>query len=236
MWSLALGVAGFAAGFFGPMLLRPDANQGPMVGIFITGPGGALAGLILGALFRFLPVSNARRWQALGVSMAALVLGTLYFALPPPQTIGQLFEADMQSCQDPAELVDDAIAHWDRRIRDVHWAAPRANWKQDVSRMLLENDGVVLHVRVNRHNRILRHRKPWNANRVSAEGWRPAGHTQTYFARFAGVSCDEYESLPATLYQPYGQGSRDWPPVELSLLLNLSTIEEAPGRYRALAR
>jgi hypothetical protein len=30
------------------MVLAPDANQGPMLGIFITGPGGASLGAILG--------------------------------------------------------------------------------------------------------------------------------------------------------------------------------------------
>lgn len=42
------GGVGFALGFFGPMLLAPDANQGPMLGIFITGPLGFLGGLVWG--------------------------------------------------------------------------------------------------------------------------------------------------------------------------------------------
>jgi hypothetical protein len=36
------------AGFFGPMLLALGANQGPLLGIFITGPLGFLAGLAWG--------------------------------------------------------------------------------------------------------------------------------------------------------------------------------------------
>ena len=48
--ALQVGLIGFAAGFFGPMLLAPDANQGPMLGIFITGPGGFLLGLIYGVV------------------------------------------------------------------------------------------------------------------------------------------------------------------------------------------
>jgi hypothetical protein len=47
-WALLLGLAGFAAGFFGPMLVAPDANQGPLLGLLITGPGSAVAGLMLG--------------------------------------------------------------------------------------------------------------------------------------------------------------------------------------------
>lgn len=46
--ALVLGTLGFALGFFGPMIFAPDANQGPMLGIFITGPGGALLGGLLG--------------------------------------------------------------------------------------------------------------------------------------------------------------------------------------------
>ena len=44
------GVIGFVGGFFGPMLLTPDANQGPMLGLFITGPGGVVIGGLCGAL------------------------------------------------------------------------------------------------------------------------------------------------------------------------------------------
>jgi hypothetical protein len=48
--ALILGGLGFAAGFLGPMILTPEANQGPMLGIFITGPIGFLLGLIYGLI------------------------------------------------------------------------------------------------------------------------------------------------------------------------------------------
>jgi len=50
VWALRLGLAGFLGGFFGPMILRPDANQGPMLGIFITGPLGVLVGALFGMI------------------------------------------------------------------------------------------------------------------------------------------------------------------------------------------
>jgi hypothetical protein len=43
------GVIGFIGGFFGPMILAPESNQGPMLGIFITGPGGFVIGALCGA-------------------------------------------------------------------------------------------------------------------------------------------------------------------------------------------
>lgn len=81
-WTLSLGVVGGAAGFFGPMILNPEANQGPLLGILISGPGGAVAGALLGRLFRFLPFSDSVRGQALVLSCTLLGLGTLWFALP----------------------------------------------------------------------------------------------------------------------------------------------------------
>ena len=81
-WTFALGVTGGVAGFFGPMFLNPAASQAPLLGLVITGPGGALAGTLLGHVFRFLPFSDSVRGQALLLACTLLGLGTLWFALP----------------------------------------------------------------------------------------------------------------------------------------------------------
>jgi hypothetical protein len=47
---LILGGIGFVAGFFGPIIFRPEANQGPLLGIFVTGPLGFVLGAVVGAL------------------------------------------------------------------------------------------------------------------------------------------------------------------------------------------
>lgn len=52
--ALLLGGIGFIGGFFGPMLLAPEANQGPLLGLFITGPGGVVVGAVAGALLALL--------------------------------------------------------------------------------------------------------------------------------------------------------------------------------------
>lgn len=48
--ALVLGGLGFIGGFFGPMIFAPEANQGPLLGLFITGPGGAALGAVVGWL------------------------------------------------------------------------------------------------------------------------------------------------------------------------------------------
>jgi hypothetical protein len=46
-----VGFVGFILGFVGPIVFAPEANQGPLLGIFITGPAGAVIGFVAGALY-----------------------------------------------------------------------------------------------------------------------------------------------------------------------------------------
>lgn len=46
----SLGFIGFVAGFVGPIIFTPQANQGPLLGIFITGPLGFVVGGLVGAI------------------------------------------------------------------------------------------------------------------------------------------------------------------------------------------
>ncbi len=50
-WAGIAGGVGFFGGFFGPMVLTPEANQGPLLGLFITGPLGVVAGAIGGLTY-----------------------------------------------------------------------------------------------------------------------------------------------------------------------------------------
>ena len=47
-WAWRTGLAGFVLGFAGPILVTPEANQGPLLGLFITGPVGFVLGGVIG--------------------------------------------------------------------------------------------------------------------------------------------------------------------------------------------
>lgn len=49
--AVVTGGLGFCAGFFGPLLFTPGANQGPLLGIFITGPLGLVVGGVAGGIY-----------------------------------------------------------------------------------------------------------------------------------------------------------------------------------------
>jgi hypothetical protein len=46
-----VGGISFIAGFVGPIVFMPQSNQGPLLGIFFTGPIGFTVGGILGAVY-----------------------------------------------------------------------------------------------------------------------------------------------------------------------------------------
>ena len=45
-----VGVVCFLIGFVGPLIFSPGSNTGPMLGIFITGPLGAVVGAVCGVV------------------------------------------------------------------------------------------------------------------------------------------------------------------------------------------
>ena len=53
-----LGAISFIGGFLGPIVFAPDANQGPLLGLLITGPLGVVVGAIGGYIYGF-----SREWQ-----------------------------------------------------------------------------------------------------------------------------------------------------------------------------
>jgi hypothetical protein len=236
LWVITLGAVGFCAGFFGPIALNPEANQGPLLGLFITGPIGLLAGIVLGAAFRWLPVSTARRWQALLAANVALLFGTLYYCLPQPATHGYLVQGTLARCQATGQASAEAIRYWDDRIAGAPWAKVRDGWKDELPALVASHPAVVLTIDVRRENRIVRHRKPWNRGRIGAEGWHDRSGTQRYFAAYDGGSCAAYRTGLPVLFVPYGQHSSAWPPDDLPGLLHLARIERAPDRYLEMAK
>jgi hypothetical protein len=53
IWAAVAGALGFCGGFFGPLIFMPQANQGPLLGIFLTGPLGFIGGGLCGTVYAF---------------------------------------------------------------------------------------------------------------------------------------------------------------------------------------
>jgi hypothetical protein len=53
VYGFVIGGICFLIGFIGPIIVTPEANQGPLLGIFITGPLGFVFGILVGLFYFF---------------------------------------------------------------------------------------------------------------------------------------------------------------------------------------
>jgi len=240
-WVFFLGAAGFTAGFLGPLALNPGANQGPLLGILITGPGGALLGLLLFVVCFALRVPADWQWLALKTFSGTIAVLTLFFCLPQPVFRGFVEEIQVAACKPPVEMADQAVAYWQKRIAGVTWQPPRANWEQDSRARLAQDPAVILDVTVLRRLPIYESRKPWNRGAISTPGWVATSEQKSYYVGYAGESCASFGSgsklLQYVSYSTpaYDGNAQNWPPREVSAFLNLLSLEPVPPAYEPLA-
>jgi hypothetical protein len=173
LWIVLLGVSGFVAGFFGPMIFIPESNLGPIVGILFSGPAGFGLGLVMFLVMKGARLPAPTQWTLLVVFGVAGVLTTLFFVQPEPATRGFEVEIAIERIRPAGESADAVAAEWKTRIAQVTWANPRGGWEEQMRTALAADSGVVAESVLLRQRSIKEHRKPWNRGRLFATPWQP---------------------------------------------------------------
>jgi hypothetical protein len=234
-WLAVLGAAGFAAGFFGPIVFVPEANQGPLVGIFVSGPAGVVIGFALFGVCSLLSVAPRTQWRLLLGAAAAGVALTLLAVQPEPALRGRIYDAAVESCERPIDTEPAVLRDWGERMARVTWAAPRTGWQRDMHAALAAAPGVVIIARIARQNAVLENRKPWNRGVIVAAGWQPGTEAKSLYV--ASGSCAQYTAgqrlrgferydVPDRIEAP-----KEWPPTKLESVLDASVWEPVPPDY-----
>jgi hypothetical protein len=234
-WPLALGATGFACGYFGPIALAPEANQGPLLGIFVTGPGGVLLGVVLGAVAVLLPLSERQRRGALWVACAVVGLATLYWSTPPPAYRGEIVDGEVRGCHAAASMTGTAVHTWEQRVAAAPWGKPRPNWKQEAERRLRDDRGLVVDLQVARVRRVYENAKPWNKGSFVADPWAEKDESRQYYAKDSGTACVGYLQAGSVLYFPTSDPDQAWPPADVPDLLLLQILSPVPTQYQRFA-
>ncbi|HWA27209.1 MAG TPA: hypothetical protein VG734_16250 [Lacunisphaera sp.] len=238
LWVVLLGLAGFCAGFFGPLVFVPEANQGPLVGIFLTGPGGAALGLLLWLLMKLRPLPGRSQWILLSTVAAAGTLAICYFVQPQPATRGYELEFTLERSSSPGEAADAIIADWKTRIARVTWAAPRPGWETQMRTALAADPGRVLETVLIRKRAIKEHRKPWNRGRLFATPWESVQEKKRYYLR-PDAPLPALTSAPVRLFLRHDSSAPIrapdvWPPLEPAEFIGYSRLEAVPAEYATL--
>jgi hypothetical protein len=234
-WPLLLGSAGFASGFLGPLLFAPEANQGPLIGILISGPAGVVLGLVLLLLCNIVDVPARQQWSIL---IAAAVVGTFAVILlvqPEPALRGYVMDLQVEACTTPVDTEPQVINFWSKRIAEVTWAAPRLGWQQDMQQQLRNAPGVVINAQVRKQISVWEKRKPWNHGELFATAGRKAPEENSFYD--SNGACSDYPVGYAfralEKYEMNGpiRPSNQWPPVEFGQFINVSPIFPVPARF-----
>jgi hypothetical protein len=237
-WPLILGAIGFACGFFGPMLFVPDANQGPLVGILISGPAGVLLGfalLITCAVFR---VSARWQWRMLRVTAVVGAVAILILVQPDPALRGYVMDMEVKSCASPRDIEEQILDKWSQRLADTRGRAPQAGWKETMRQTIHEAPGVIIDVEVRHQISVFEKRKPWNRGALFATAGRNAPEEHSFYV--ADRACSDLSAAPTVrFFEKYDlngpiRPSPEWPPRALEQAVDVSTVAPVPSAYEHL--
>jgi hypothetical protein len=132
--------------------------------------------------------------------------------------------------------LSSALNRWEKLNAEDTWRTPREGWKEDVERMMREDQGVVLEMYVFRERDIVVNRKPWNKGVVEAAEWKKENTLKVFYARQNGATCDNYTKGARNLYFPKWEISSVSPPNILPTFLGLLILGPVPDEHAALIR
>jgi hypothetical protein len=237
-WPLLLGTAGLAGGFLGPLFFVPEANQGPLVGVLISGPAGAVLGLVLLLVCIIIDVPARQQWSIL---IGAAVMGALAVVVlvqPEPALRGYVMDLQVEACASPIDTEPQVLDFWSKRIAGVTWATPRLGWQQDLQQKLRNAPGIVLTVQVRKQISVWEKRKPWNHGELFATPGRNAPEENSFYE--SNGACSDfpvgYTFRALEKYELNGpiRPSNQWPPGDFEQLINVSPILPVPARFEHL--
>ncbi len=241
-----LGGVSFAAGFFGPLILTPEANQGPLLGIFLTGPIGFVIGGALGAVyarFRVRRPGQRIRWQAVtaGLLLAGCcvaVAGLVYLNVEPDdRRLGELVDGIMRTCTAPAQFADEVLKEWEKSIAINPQKAVSSSWREDVVRTLMGSDGYVATFGVQRKRDLYTGRKRSNYGSTYAAPWLEKEETVRYFVsrELCAMGADGKRSVYLADWPVWPSEDR-FPPDDASRLFSrMKTLRPVPPSYAVWA-
>jgi hypothetical protein len=162
--------------------LNPGCNLCPIIGFIATGPGGVLAGIVVGLWVAIRRLSFRASLGALGIGSLLVALVTLALSLPDKdRSVGQLVDGTIVKCTAPLEFADEVLKEWAGSIALNPQKPVASSWREDVVRTLTESDGYVATFKVERIRDLYVGLRPWNQGSAYAGPWLEREETVRYF-------------------------------------------------------
>jgi hypothetical protein len=227
LWTAVLGLVGFFSGYIGPLIVAPAAAQGPLLGIFITGPGGAILGALVGVFAAILDWP-ARAQRAMIMGMAIVVaIGTIYFCVPSPRYVADLADIEILSCAPASSQRSNTLMRLSQ-IESMRPGPPSTTqWGPRFDRALANNPGLVVNAHIFRTKLVFEGRAAWDQGVITASSWKSADRAQSYFISNAAASCGSFPAGAWLMIRSVGNIGV-WPPSGIAELLGMQSAERLP--------
>jgi hypothetical protein len=226
--ALILGGIGGACGYFGPIYLDPGTAQGPLVGIFVTGPFGLLLGAGLGLLFHRLSLSLWLR-ESIFISVGLLLAaGVLFLVQPGDEPAGFLVDVEIVKCEHADARAESAATRWADTALHNPQLEQRPAWRASIAQLLRDDPGVVLTVKVWRRREIYLPTKHSAQRQWKPGPWTFEQYPDAYFARYAGNRCSDYSIGIRDVYWIHVEHSTEFPPANPPALVALRHRPRSP--------
>lgn len=205
----------------------------------MSGPAGALLGVVLLGVCTVTRVSARLQWRILISTAIAGTLVVLILVQPEPALRGNVMDLEVESCATLVDTEPQVIDYWSKRIADVTGAAARPGWQQGMRHTLREAPGIILVVKVRRQISVWEKRKPWNRGNLFATAGRNAPKENSFY--HSNGACSEFpvgHSFRA--FEKYDLNGpirppAEWPPSELEAIILVSPIAPVPAKFEPLA-
>jgi hypothetical protein len=234
LWAILLGAVGLVGGFLAPLAIAPEANQGPLVGLLITGPAGLVLGAALGAIASALRLPEPANRKILIVAMTAVAIGTIAFCIPPSRHVADLVEGEIVSCIDAETHKSATLA----RLNDMELSKPlkrNSKWGDDFDKALLDRPGVVVNIHVVRARAVDEGRARWNFGSPSLREWTAVDATPNYFVARSGDECGAFPVGSKAILAVKGNLGA-WPPYGIAEMLGMKLAQPLSAEYANLAK
>jgi hypothetical protein len=210
----------------------PYANQGPLLGMFFTGPLGFCVGRAMGLL------AKRFRWHpavaALTLGLCCSFLGASIYAScePDDRWIASLIDGTVMKCSPPIAFADEVLGQWKDSIAINPEKTVAKSWREDVRHTLASASGFVATFRIDRKRELYVGRKDSNYGATYASPWVPKRETVRYFV--SADMCPTSDQTKRRVFLtnwPVWPDKERFPPDDAARLFSFSALQQVPSSY-----
>lgn len=237
LWhGVMLGVVGLVCGYWGPLHYYPSANQGPLMGIFVTGPAATVVGILFGWAAVRIKLTPAVRESVFLLIAVGVGVATLSLSQPGKRLAGSIVVGQIGKCENPSVYMTGAVGAWKKRITDNPRLVVRPGWESEIPALLARTPGVIVEFRAARQRSIFQSPAP-NAGGLRADDWVAVPWSGHYFVDYAGSECSAYKNgANQALWIGLWHGEDIVPPNSIPGLLDMQILEKVPPEVESFSR